>query len=132
MHALQASQDRCQELETEAAVLIEQFTSLSTCTAGDLKQEPALYALQASQERCQELETEAAVLSDELARVAAVAARAAAREVVNGSKDEGVVPVSQHLEEVACLQYPVYSPVVLGHLTAVALHCLTGAMLTAV
>ena len=91
-----------------------------------------MHALQASQERCQELETEAAVLSDELNRVAAVAARAAAREVVNGSKDEGVVPVSQHLEEVAFVQYPVYIPRVLGHLTAVALHCLTGAVLIAV
>ena len=40
------------------------------------------------------------VLNDELNRVGAVAARAAAREVVNGSKDEGIVPVTQHLEEV--------------------------------
>jgi hypothetical protein len=40
------------------------------------------------------------VLTDELTRTSAVAARAAAREVVNGSKDEGVVPVTLHLEEV--------------------------------
>jgi len=56
--------------------------------------------LQATQERCRELETEAVVLTDELTRTSAVAARAAAREVVNGSKDEGVVPVTLHLEEV--------------------------------
>ncbi len=40
------------------------------------------------------------VLTDELTSTSAVAARAAAREVVNGSKDEGVVPVTLHLEEV--------------------------------
>lgn len=57
--------------------------------------------LQVKVERCQELETETAVLADELNRVGAVAARAAAREVVNGSKDEGIVPVSLHLEEVS-------------------------------
>jgi len=56
--------------------------------------------LQATQERCRELGTEAVVLTDELTRTSAVAARAAAREVVNGSKDEGVVPVTLHLEEV--------------------------------
>ena len=59
--------------------------------------------LQASQERCRELETEAVVLTDELTRTSAVAARAAAREVVNGSKDEGVVPVTLHLEEVGLI-----------------------------
>ena len=47
------------------------------------------------------METEAVVLTDELTRTSAVAARAAAREVVNGSKDEGVVPVALHLEEVS-------------------------------
>ena len=56
---------------------------------------------QATQERCRQLETEAVVLTDELTRTSAVAARAAAREVVNGSKDEGVVPVTLHLEEVS-------------------------------
>lgn len=56
--------------------------------------------LQATQERCRELETEAVVLTDELTRTSAVAARAAAREVVSGSKDEGMVPVTLHLEEV--------------------------------
>ena len=56
--------------------------------------------MQAVQERCTELETEAVLLSDELTRTSAVAGRAAAREVVNGSKDEGVVPVTLHLEEV--------------------------------
>lgn len=55
---------------------------------------------QATQETCRQLETEAVVLTDELTRTSAVAARAAAREVVNGSKDEGVVPVTLHLEEV--------------------------------
>lgn len=59
--------------------------------------------MQANVDRCQELETETAVLTDELNRVGAVAARAAAREVVNGSKDEGVVPVTLHLEEVSWL-----------------------------
>ena len=44
------------------------------------------------------------VLTDELTRTSAVAARAAAREVVNGSKDEGVVPVTLHLEEVSTWQ----------------------------
>lgn len=52
---------------------------------------------QATQERCRQLETEAVVLTDELTRTSAVAAR----EVVNGSKDEGVVPVTLHLEEVS-------------------------------
>ena len=56
--------------------------------------------MQAVQERCAELETESAVLSEELTRTSAVAARAAGREVVNGSKDEGVVPVALHIEEV--------------------------------
>lgn len=56
--------------------------------------------MQAVQERCTGLETEAVVLTDELTRTSAVAARAAAREVVNGSKDEGVVPVTLHIEEV--------------------------------
>lgn len=64
--------------------------------------------VQAVQERCAELETEAAVLSEELTRTSAVAARATAREVVNGSKDEGVVPVTLHIEEVrlACFFFP--------------------------
>ena len=44
------------------------------------------------------------MLTDELTRTSAVAARAAAREVVNGSKDEVVVPVALHLEEVSCNQ----------------------------
>lgn len=59
-----------------------------------------LCAMQTAQERCAELETEAVVLSDELTRTSAVAARAAGREVLNGSKDEGVVPVTLHIEEV--------------------------------
>ena len=59
-----------------------------------------MLSVQVTQERCAELETEAVVLNDELTRTSAVAARAVAREVVNGSKDEGVVPVALHLEEV--------------------------------
>lgn len=67
--------------------------------------------MQAMQERCAELETEAAVLSEELTRTSAVAARATAREVVNGSKDEGVVPVTLHIEEVRlpCFFFPASS-----------------------
>ena len=44
-----------------------------------------------------------AVLGAELARVRQVAGRATAREIANGSKDEGIVPMTMHLEEVCCL-----------------------------
>lgn len=74
--------------------------------------------MQATQERCAELETEAVVLSDELTRTSAVAARAAGREVVSGSKDEGVVPVALHLEEVGLMLFTIYLPVAL-HVEAV-------------
>ena len=70
-------------------------------------------SMQAVQERCTELETEAAVLTDELTRTSAVAARAAAREVVNGSKDEGVVPVTVHIEEVR-LPFLLFSDLPVG------------------
>ena len=40
------------------------------------------------------------MLGAELARVRAVAARATSREVAGGTKDEGVVPVGMHLDEV--------------------------------
>ena len=73
------------------------------------------YLLQACLERCAELESEAVVLSDELTRTSAVAARAAAREVVNGSKDEGVVPVTLHLEEVRLQLWDNSSVLVLMH-----------------
>lgn len=56
--------------------------------------------MQAVQDRCTELEKEAVVLTDELTRTSAVAARAAAREVMNGSKDDGIMPVTLHIEEV--------------------------------
>ena len=55
---------------------------------------------QATQEREAQLADELAVLSGELARTRAVAARATAREVGNGTKDEGIVPMTMHLEEV--------------------------------
>lgn len=40
------------------------------------------------------------MLNDELTRVRQVAARATVREIGGGAKDEGVVPVKMHLEEV--------------------------------
>ena len=40
------------------------------------------------------------MLGAELARVRPVAARATMREIGNGSKDEGIVPMTMHLEEV--------------------------------
>ena len=55
---------------------------------------------QAAQEREAQLADELAVLSGELARTRAVAARATAREVGNGTKDEGIVPMTMHLEDV--------------------------------
>ena len=57
----------------------------------------------ASQEREAELADELALLNDELTRVRAVAARATVREVAGGAKDEGVVPIKMHLEEVTPL-----------------------------
>ena len=43
------------------------------------------------------------MLGAELVRVRHVAGRATAREIGNGSKDEGIVPMKMHLEEVCCL-----------------------------
>ncbi|KAK9846430.1 hypothetical protein WJX81_003622 [Elliptochloris bilobata] len=60
--------------------------------------------LKAAEERGAALAAEVAVLSDELTRVGAVAARATTREIAGGSKDEGVVPVAMHMEEVRFLQ----------------------------
>ncbi|BDA42075.1 probable microtubule-associated protein [Coccomyxa sp. Obi] len=60
--------------------------------------------LKASQEREAELADELALLNDELTRVRAVAARATVREIAGGAKDEGVVPIKMHLEEVRYLQ----------------------------
>ena len=60
----------------------------------------ASVAPQASQEREAQLVGELAVLSTELARIRPVAARATVREIGNGSKDEGIVPMTMHLEEV--------------------------------
>lgn len=40
------------------------------------------------------------MLGEELTRVGAVAARATSREIAGGSKDEGVVPVGMHMEDV--------------------------------
>lgn len=45
-------------------------------------------------------EKELKVVRDELIRTAAVAQRVAASETRGGNKDEGVVPVAMHLEEV--------------------------------
>ena len=59
--------------------------------------------MQATQEREAQLANELAVLSAELVRVRHVAGRATAREIANGSKDEGIVPMKMHLEEVCCL-----------------------------
>ena len=59
--------------------------------------------MQATQEREAQLAAELAVLSAELVRVRHVAGRATAREIANGSKDEGIVPMKMHLEEVCCL-----------------------------
>ena len=55
---------------------------------------------QASEERGAALAEELAVLNAELTRVRAVAARATTREIAGGCKDEGVVPVAMHLDEV--------------------------------
>ena len=55
---------------------------------------------QASEERAAKLATELATVRDELARVSAVAARATVREVGSGSKNEGIIPIVRHLEEV--------------------------------
>ena len=57
----------------------------------------------ALQEREAELADELALLNDELTRVRAVAARATVREIAGGAKDEGVVPIKMHLEEVTPL-----------------------------
>lgn len=61
--------------------------------------------VQATQEREAQLANELAVLSAELVRVRHVAGRATAREIANGSKDEGIVPMKMHLEEVCCLPF---------------------------
>ena len=61
--------------------------------------------VQATQEREAQLADELAVLSAELVRVRHVAGRATAREIANGSKDEGIVPMKMHLEEVCCLPF---------------------------
>ena len=45
-------------------------------------------------------ERELKVTRDELIRTGAVAQRVAASETRGGNKDEGVVPVAMHLEEV--------------------------------
>lgn len=91
--------------KADAASMTAQMTAADQrADATDHKLAVMSTDFKASQERCRELETEAVVLTDELTRTSAVAARAAAREVVNGSKDEGVVPVTLHLEEVRYLQ----------------------------
>ncbi len=64
---------------------------------------PCVLFEQASQEREAELADELALLNDELTRVRAVAARATVREIAGGAKDEGVVPIKMHLEEVTPL-----------------------------
>ena len=56
--------------------------------------------MQAAEERGAALAAEVGVLGEELTRVGAVAARATSREIAGGSKDEGVVPVGMHMEEV--------------------------------
>ncbi len=53
-----------------------------------------------SQEREAQLTTELALLNAELSRIRPVAARATTREIGNGTKDEGIVPMTMHLEEV--------------------------------
>ena len=72
-----------------------------------------LLARQAAEGRCGEQEEELAVLGAELARVRAVAARATNREVAGGTKDEGVVPVGMHLDEVRAADWAP-SPTGLG------------------
>lgn len=57
--------------------------------------------MQACQERELELTNELTVLGVELTRVRAVASRATAREMAGGTKDDGVVPITMHLEEVS-------------------------------
>lgn len=91
--------------KADAASLTSQMNAAEQ-RAADTEHRLALTSteLKTAQERCAELETEAVVLSDELTRTSAVAARAAGREVLNGSKDEGVVPVTLHIEEVRYLQ----------------------------
>ncbi|CAL5219051.1 g811 [Coccomyxa viridis] len=61
-------------------------------------------ALKVSQEREAQLTTELALLNAELSRIRPVAARATTREIGNGTKDEGIVPMTMHLEEVRYLQ----------------------------
>lgn len=56
--------------------------------------------MQSAEERGAALAAEVGVLGEELTRVGAVAARATTREIAGGSKDEGVVPVGMHMEEV--------------------------------
>ena len=63
---------------------------------------------QASQEREAQLASELAVLGAELARIRPVAARATAREIGSGSKDEGIIPMAMHLEE-AILPAPMHA-----------------------
>ncbi|GIL71735.1 hypothetical protein Vretifemale_2245 [Volvox reticuliferus] len=57
-------------------------------------------ALKASETRCTALEAEVGVLTGQLARIQAVANRVAVSEVKAGCKDEGMVHVTRHLEEV--------------------------------
>ncbi|GLI63933.1 hypothetical protein VaNZ11_007074, partial [Volvox africanus] len=57
-------------------------------------------ALKASENRCTALEAEVGILTAQLARIQAVANRVAVSEVKAGCKDEGVVHVTRHLEEV--------------------------------
>lgn len=64
--------------------------------------------MQASQEREAKLANELAVLNTELARIRPVAARATSREIGNGFKDEGIVPMTMHLEEVSWMRHHVY------------------------
>ncbi|KXZ51673.1 hypothetical protein GPECTOR_11g125 [Gonium pectorale] len=57
-------------------------------------------ALKASEVRCAALETEVGTLVSQLARTSVVAQRVAVAEVKAGCKDEGMVHVTRHLEEV--------------------------------
>eukprot|EP00798_Chlamydomonas_sp_ICE-L_P002548 gene2548-4119_t len=56
--------------------------------------------VQASQKKIQEMDRELSVQRDELIRTSHVAARVAASQVKSGTKDEGTVPVTQHLADI--------------------------------
>ncbi|EFJ52404.1 hypothetical protein VOLCADRAFT_86810 [Volvox carteri f. nagariensis] len=60
-------------------------------------------ALKVSESRCSALESEVSILAEQLARTSAVAHRVAVAEVKAGCKDEGVIHVTRHLEEVRFL-----------------------------